>query len=248
MILIVSGAIFLLYRYRIREIEKTEAIKTNFNKQLAETEMRALRAQMNPHFIFNCLNSINRYIIKNDQKTASLYLTKFAKLIRLILDNSEQHVVALSQNLEALKLYIEIEALRFDYKFSFEIDVDPDVFADTILVPSMLIQPFVENAIWHGLLHKEVPGRLIIRVKREEDLLVVEVQDDGVGRQKAQEMKSKSATTRKSLGLKITTDRLKMLHNRNGQQGSIVYIDLTNGDGEACGTLVRIKIPVDDEK
>lgn len=248
MILLVSGAIFLLYRYRIREIEKTEAIKTHFNKQLAETEMRALRAQMNPHFIFNCLNSINRYIIKNDQKTASLYLTKFAKLIRLILDNSEQHVVALSQDLEALKLYIEIEALRFDYKFSFEIDVDQDVFTDTILVPSMLIQPFVENAIWHGLLHKEVPGRLSIRVKRDADMLVVEVEDDGVGRQKAQEMKSKSATTRKSLGLKITADRLSMLHNHNGQQGSIEYIDLADGNGQPCGTLVKIKIPVDDDK
>lgn len=248
MILVVSGAIFLLYRYRIREIEKTEAIKTAFNKQIADTEMRALRAQMNPHFIFNCLNSINRYIIKNDQKTASLYLTKFAKLIRLILDNSEQHVVALSQDLEALKLYIEIEALRFDYKFSFEIDVDSDVFTDTILVPSMLIQPFVENAIWHGLLHKEVPGKLIIRVKRVDDLLIVEVEDDGVGRQKAQEMKSKSATTRKSLGLKITADRLKMLHNHNGQQGSIEYIDLTSSSGEAGGTLVKIKIPIDDDK
>ncbi|MBL7913497.1 MAG: histidine kinase [Bacteroidia bacterium] len=245
--LMISGSIFSLYRIRVRHIEKTEAIKTDFNKQLAETEMRALRAQMNPHFIFNCLNSINRYIIKNDQKTASLYLTKFAKLIRLILDNSEQHMVALSQEMEALKLYIEIEALRFDHRFSYEIDVDSEVNTDSIYVPSMIIQPFVENAIWHGLLHKETPGRLIVRLKRESEMLIVEVQDDGVGREKAMEMKSKSATTRKSLGLKITADRLKMLHSNNSEEGGIEYIDLYNSDKEASGTLVRIKIPVDSD-
>ncbi len=245
--LVIAGSIFTLYRIRVRNIEKTEAIKTNFNKQLAETEMRALRAQMNPHFIFNCLNSINRYIIKNDQKTASLYLTKFAKLIRLILDNSEQHMVALSQEMEALKLYIDIEALRFDHRFSYEIDVEKDVHTDSIYVPSMIIQPFVENAIWHGLLHKETPGRLIIRLKREPEMLIVEVQDDGVGREKAMEMKSKSATTRKSLGLKITADRLKMLHSNSTAEGVIEYIDLYDSNKEANGTLVRIKIPVDSD-
>ncbi|MBL0074255.1 MAG: histidine kinase [Bacteroidetes bacterium] len=244
--LVISGSIFTLYRIRVRSIEKTEAIKTSFNKQLAETEMRALRAQMNPHFIFNCLNSINRYIIKNDQKTASLYLTKFARLIRLILDNSEQHVVALSQEMEALKLYIDIEALRFDHRFSYEIDVEKDVNTDSVYVPSMIIQPFVENAIWHGLLHKETPGKLIIRLKREPEMLIVEVEDDGVGREKAKEMKSKSATTRKSLGLKITSDRLKMLHSNTIAEGVIEYIDLYNKNG-ASGTLVRIKIPVDSD-
>lgn len=245
--LVISGSIFTLYRIRVRNIERTEAIKTNFNKQLAETEMRALRAQMNPHFIFNCLNSINRYIIKNDQKTASLYLTKFAKLIRLILDNSEQHMVALSQEMEALKLYIDIEALRFDHRFSYEIDVEKDVHTDSIYVPSMIIQPFVENAIWHGLLHKETPGKLIIHLKREPEMLIVEVQDDGVGRVKAMEMKSKSATTRKSLGLKITADRLKMLNSNSNAEGVIEYIDLYDNNKEANGTLVRIKIPVDSD-
>lgn len=245
--LLISGSIFLLYRIRVKHIEKTEAIKTQLNKQIAETEMRALRAQMNPHFIFNCLNSINRYIIKNDQKTASLYLTKFAKLIRLILDNSEQHMVSLSQELEALKLYIDIEALRFDHRFTYEIDIDEDVYTDSVYVPSMIIQPFVENAIWHGLLHKETHGKLTIRIKREPELLIVEVEDDGVGREKAMEMKSKSATTRKSLGLKITADRLKMVHSNNASEGGIDYIDLYNSNKEATGTLVRIKIPVDSE-
>ncbi len=240
-----AGLIFSLYRYRVSHIEKTEALKTELNKQIAETEMKALRAQMNPHFIFNCLNSINRYIIKNDHKTASLYLTKFAKLIRLILDNSEHHEVELSQELEALKLYIDIEGLRFDHKFSYEIEVDDEIDQDSIKIPAMVIQPFVENAIWHGLLHKDTHGKMMIRVKLEGELLVCEVEDDGVGREKAMELKSKTATTRKSLGLKITADRLEALESRFGVPGSVEFIDLKNENGEASGTKVVIKIPVE---
>jgi hypothetical protein len=245
--LIFSAIIFFIYQMRIRNVEKTEALKTKFNKQLAETEMRALRAQMNPHFIFNCLNSINRYIIKNDHKTASLYLTKFAKLIRLILDNSETHEVALSQELEALKLYIDIEALRFDHKFSYEIIVDENINTEAIQVPPMIIQPFVENAIWHGLLHKETPGRLKLKFYIEQEMLVCEIEDNGIGREKAGEMKSKSATTRKSLGLKITSDRLSILNERTSRNGGISFIDLKEKDGSVAGTRVVVKMPVDVE-
>lgn len=243
--IVIASVIYFLYRMRIRNIEKTESLKTQFNKQLAETEMRALRAQMNPHFIFNCLNSINRYIVKNDHKTASLYLTKFAKLIRLILDNSETHQVSLNQELDALKLYIDIESLRFDHKFSYEIEVDENIQTDSILIPPMIIQPFVENAIWHGLLHKDTPGRMHLRFFLEGDLLYCEVEDDGVGRRKAMELKSKSATTRKSLGIKITSDRLAILNSKSNIQGSITYEDLNDHEMKSTGTRVTIKIPVD---
>lgn len=245
MVVSFAGMIFGLYRYRVNTIEKTETLKTQLNKQIAETEMKALRAQMNPHFIFNCLNSINRYIIKNDHKTASLYLTKFAKLIRLILDNSEHQEVELSQDLEALKLYIDIEALRFDHKFSYEIEVDDKIDQDSVKIPAMLIQPFVENAIWHGLLHKDTHGKMMIRVKLEGEVLVCEVEDDGVGREKAMELKSKTATTRKSLGLKITSDRLAAMESRYGVPGSVSFIDLKDENGMASGTKVVIKIPVE---
>jgi len=245
MALAVATGIFILYRWRISNIEKTEALKTEFNKQIAETEMRALRAQMNPHFIFNCLNSINRYIVKNDHKTASFYLTKFAKLIRMILDNSENHLVTLSQELEALKLYIDIEALRFDHKFSYEIDIAEGVYSDTLLVPPMIIQPFVENAIWHGLLHKESHGKMHLRFYLQDDLLVCEVEDDGIGREKAMEMKSKSATTRKSLGLKITADRIEILNEKTNSRGGITFEDIKDISGNAQGTKVNIRIPID---
>ncbi len=247
MAIIFASAIFLMYRWRIRNIEKTESLKTKFNKQIAETEMRALRAQMNPHFIFNCLNSINRYIIKNDHKTASLYLTRFAKLIRLILDNSESREVALSQELEALKLYIEIELLRFDHKFRYEIEVNDEIDTDSINIPPMVVQPFIENAIWHGLLHKDSPGLLHVRFELETGLLVCTVEDDGVGREKARQLNSKSVTTRKSLGLKITADRIQILNEKAPVKGGVAFTDLVDPEGEPAGTRVTISIPIEND-
>jgi ligand-binding sensor domain-containing protein/putative methionine-R-sulfoxide reductase with GAF domain len=224
---------------------KAEAELMETQKKMADVEMQALRAQMNPHFIFNCLNSINRYIVKSDQATASLYLTRFAKLIRLILDNSNTKNVILSNELEALRLYIEMEALRFDKKFNYRITVDSSVSADSIEVPPLIIQPYVENAIWHGLLHKESGGQLAIHVSMIGDsMLQCIVEDDGVGREKAKGLKSKSATTRKSLGMKLTEDRISLLNKHAELNASVDIIDLRTADDEAAGTKVILKIPV----
>lgn len=241
-----SLIIYGIYFLRIRSIRKTEKLKTEFNKKIAEVEMRALRAQMNPHFIFNCLNSINRYIVKSDTKTASLYLTKFSKLIRLILDNSENKNVTLSSEIESLKLYIDMESIRFENKFSFEVKVNDDVNAENISVPPLIIQPYVENAIWHGLLNKETAGKLFVAVSRHNSTLECVVEDDGVGRSKAKELKSKSATTRKSLGMKITEDRLTILNEHAEKKSSVEIIDLKDKSGNGCGTRVIIKIPMSE--
>lgn len=228
-----------------KEKKEAETILMNTQRKMTEVEMQALRAQMNPHFIFNCLNSINRYIVKSDQTTASLYLTKFAKLIRLILDNSNSKNVILSNELEALKLYIEMEALRFDKKFTYEISVDDNLGTDTVEVPPLIIQPYVENAIWHGLLHKEGDGHLHIGVGMpEEGLLQCVIEDNGVGRQKAKELKSKSATSRKSLGMQLTEQRLNLLNKHAQLNASVEIIDLRNEQNEAAGTRVILKIPV----
>lgn len=229
------------------EAEKREAerILMSTKQKMADVEMQALRAQMNPHFIFNCLNSINRYIVKSDQATASLYLTRFAKLIRLILDNSNSKNVTLSNELEALKLYIEMEALRFDKKFSYRITLDQNISPDSLELPPLIIQPYVENAIWHGLLHKDAGGQLLIHISLlNETMLVCEIEDNGVGREKAKEMKSKSATSRKSLGMKLTEDRLALLNKHAELNASIEIIDLVMENGDAGGTKVIIKIPV----
>ncbi len=230
------------------EAEKTEAerILMDTQQKMADVEMQALRAQMNPHFIFNCLNSINRYIVKSDQATASLYLTRFAKLIRLILDNSNSKTVTLTNELEALRLYIEMESIRFEKQFSYTIRVDDSVHPDSIYVPPLIIQPYVENAIWHGLLHKESAGHLLVHICcGSKSVLECIVEDNGVGRDKAKELKSKSASNKKSLGMKLTEDRLALLNKKAELNASVEIIDLKNETGEAAGTRVILKIPVD---
>lgn len=232
--------------YAQAEKEKAEKALTNTKQRMAEAEMQALRAQMNPHFIFNCLNSINRYIVKSDQATASLYLTRFAKLIRLILDNSNNKTVTLSNELEALKLYIEMESIRFDKKYHYVFDIDETIQQDSVYVPPLIIQPYVENAIWHGLLHKETAGILKITIqKKRNEMLECIVEDNGVGREKAKQLRSKTASTRKSLGMKLTKDRLTLLNDTNDAEANVQVEDLINEYGEAAGTKVILNIPLE---
>jgi ligand-binding sensor domain-containing protein len=235
------GLIYILYRMRLNQIRKEEKLKREFNQRLAEVEMKALKAQMSPHFIFNSLNSINRYIVKSEPEKASLYLTKFSKLIRLILDNSNEKIVSLDQELTSLKLYVELEALRFNDKFSYSLSVSDDLNPHSVGVPPMIIQPFVENAIWHGLLHQEKPGLLNLSISRFGHGLQCVIEDNGVGRKKAGELKSKSVNKEKSYGMKITSDRLSML-NGESKISSVEIIDLEDEQGSATGTRVIVKI------
>jgi len=244
--IIISVIIYLIYKIRINQIRKEEAIKTEFNKKIAEIEMVALRAQMNPHFIFNCLNSINRYIVKSDQVTASNYLTKFAKLIRLILDNSRHSKVALENELNALKLYIEMEAMRFDNKFSYAVNVSDDLDSDSISIPPMILQPYVENAIWHGLMHKTDSGVLSVNISKENDYLKCIIEDNGVGRERAMELKSKNSLKEKSLGIKVTNDRISIFNQLNKNKAFVAIDDLKDKHGNAIGTRVTLMIPLDE--
>lgn len=155
LLVMLGGLIFWLYKLKTDQIRKQERLKAEFDKKIANAETAALRAQMNPHFIFNTLNSINSYIIENNPRTASDYLTKFARLIRIILDNSKHETIPLSKEIETLRLYLLMESVRFGNKFDYEIRIDKMVDEQSIRIPPMIIQPYVENAIWHGLLHKE---------------------------------------------------------------------------------------------
>ena len=238
--------IYFIYVYRIRAIKKTEELKTAFNTRIAEAEMRALRAQMNPHFIFNCLNSINRYIVKSDQAKASHYLTRFSKLIRLILENSNNKTVSLEQDLEALKIYVEMESLRFENKFEFKIETAENVNVFSTAVPPMILQPFIENAIWHGLLHKDSKGTLHIRIEKTFHSLQCIIEDNGIGRKRAAELKSKTATTRKSMGMQLTEDRIQLLKSQYGGEASIMIEDLKDNNGSPCGTRVTLLIPLEN--
>lgn len=224
---------------------RAESVLTDTRQKMAEAEMQALRAQMNPHFIFNCLNSINRYIVKSDQATASLYLTRFARLIRLILDNSNNRSITLASELEALKLYVEMESIRFERKFTCDITVTEEVYPESIYVPPLIIQPYVENAIWHGLLHKNTEGYLRVHISRKEnDMLQCIIEDNGVGRERAKALKSKAASG-KSLGMQLTENRLALLSRQMGFNASVDIEDMKNGRGEPLGTKVTLNIPVD---
>lgn len=218
-------------------------------RKLAENElqlqkMQVLRAQMSPHFIFNSLNSVNHFILQNDRIQASEYLTKFSKLVRLILQNSQAAYISLECEIEALQLYLELEAVRFDHQFDYKIKIDdvPDI--SVLRIPPLIIQPFAENAIWHGLMQKEEKGSLEIQIVQRDDILYCTVKDDGVGRKKAAELKSKSASAHKSMGIRITGDRIALLQREKGDRISIQIMDLTLADGSAGGTEVLIKLPV----
>ncbi len=229
------------FRLQLERSEKEREV-AELKQKTTELEMQALRAQMNPHFIFNSLNSINRFILQNNRTQASEYLTKFSKLVRMILQNSQASLITLESELEALGLYLEMEALRFNYQFSYKISVSKDLDIEVLKVPPLIIQPYVENAIWHGLMHKEEKGQLDIEVSQENEYLYLKVTDNGIGRKQAAALANKTATKHKSMGLRITADRIAMMQSSNGSP--VTINDLVNPDGTAAGTEVIIKMPV----
>lgn len=230
---------------RLLEQQHIRQLETEFEHKLADTEMTALRAQMNPHFIFNCLNSIKLYTLDNDADRASDYLTKFSRLIRLVLENSRSEMVPLQNELEALQLYIELEAMRFKQKVQFAIQVSPNIDQRYVCIPPLLLQPYVENAIWHGLMHKAEGGTVTVEVGQPQDnLLHIEITDDGVGRQRAGELKSKSAGKHKSFGMQVTADRIRMINQLYNIHTQTRIVDLVDSFGDACGTRVVLEIPL----
>ena len=230
------------------EMQKLESEKKHaeLQQQALELEMQALRAQMNPHFIFNCLNSINRFIFKNETKVASDYLTRFSRLIRMVLLHSQKKLVPLEDELEMLKLYLDMERLRFKNAFDYHITTTNAIENSFVFIPPLLLQPFCENAIWHGLMHKDGPGHLNIELNEDNGILYCIITDDGIGREKAEEFKSKSAEKEKSMGLKITKERLSLLNQ--GTTGGTFYEieDVRNEQGDIAGTKVELKIRYKD--
>jgi len=243
--LLIFSLIFSLYKYRIAKVRKEEQLKREYERKLADVELSALRAQMNPHFIFNSLNSIEYYIISNEPAKASDYLNRFSRLIRLILQNSKSTIVPLKDDLEALKLYIELESMRFEQLFNYEVKLEKGIDTEKTMVPPMLLQPYVENAIWHGLLQKkEEQGKIEVSISMDGNSLNCIIEDNGIGREASEKLKSKTATKKKSFGMKITKDRLDVLNKLAGTNASVRVIDRFDEDGKASGTRVELFIPV----
>lgn len=242
------GGIYWLYRFRIKQVKKKEKLKTQYEKKLANVEMTALLAQMNPHFLFNSLNSIDSYIIRNESGKASEYLNNFARLMRLILQNSRSNYISLKDELESLELYLQMESLRFRDKFQYKICVSESLDAASVVIPPMLIQPYVENAIWHGLMHKKDGGCGVVEIHISQDRennLVCVVRDNGIGRVKAEALKAQNPGNRKkSMGMQITRDRIDMINKLYNTSTEVKITDLVDGEGQPAGTEVRLVIPI----
>jgi ligand-binding sensor domain-containing protein/two-component sensor histidine kinase len=231
--IVLVGILYLLIRWRVRRIQHDADIQ----QQIVTTEMMALRAQMNPHFIFNCINGIDALIQSDDKYHATIYLNKFAKLIRNILDSSKQNSIPLTKDLETLRLYIELEQFRNDHKFTAKITTDEEVARDDHKVPPLIIQPYVENAILHGLRNRgDNGGRLVISVTRQEGHLLYTIEDNGVGREAL-----KKDARRRSYGMEMSSDRVK-LFNRQAQ-APVTVTDLQI-DGRPAGTRVEVLLKI----
>lgn len=226
------------------EKEELEKLKVTYEKEMAELKITALKSQMNPHFIFNSLNSIKLYIIDNDKDNAVYYLNKFSKLIRKILSSTRERTVSLAEEIEILELYVNIENIRFENKINLDIKTDPNLNAETIQIPSLIFQPFVENAIWHGLPSVEGEKNIFINVERDCKFLKVVIEDNGIGRKKAAELKGKKVHKNKSVGINLTRERLKNFSKELSQDFSVEIEDKYDTQEKPSGTKVILNIPL----
>jgi len=228
-ILIGLGTVFYILRVsRQRRIA---------NQQLA---LRSLRSQMNPHFIFNALNSVNSFISVSDERSANQFLSEFSKLMRAVMENSENDFIPLHKELEIIKIYLELEHFRFKDKFNYQLNIDPNLEDDSIEIPPMLLQPYIENAIWHGLRYKEKEGELIVSLTAIKNGLQVVIQDNGIGRKASQKVKTKNQLKTKSTALRNIGERIKIFNSLHKIKIEVTTTDLhENGSG----TVVTLQIP-----
>jgi tetratricopeptide (TPR) repeat protein len=206
--------------------------------------LKSLRSQMNPHFIFNALNSVNHFIAQQDERAANKFLSEFSQLMRLVLENSQEDFIPFQTEQEILSLYLKLEHYRFRDKFDYEIVNAENINAENNEVPPMLLQPYIENAIWHGLRYKETKGKLIVRFNRDENDVVVDIEDDGIGRAKSAAIKTENQKKHKSTGLKNIRERLLIINNVYKTNYRVQTDDLPDG----TGTLVRIHLPYRNSK
>jgi ligand-binding sensor domain-containing protein len=228
-------------------LRRNELELLNTRNRLAEEKLTALRSQMNPHFIFNSLNSIQQFILKGEVDNANKYLSQFSRLIRLVLQYSEYNFITLEEEINMLTLYLSLEKTRFGNSFTYTIEVQPDIDADEIKIPNLMVQPFVENAIWHGLMHKESDRKIDISFQlKNDESIICEVTDNGIGRERAAEIKKMRSVPmeHKSRGMQLVRDKIDVLKQQFTGDVSIEIFDVTNSSGGVCGTKVLIQLPL----
>jgi LytS/YehU family sensor histidine kinase len=226
---------------RLVASERLKTEKASAAHTMAELELQSLRAQLNPHFMFNSLNAIQELILKEDNDNSHLYLSRFSELLRMLLDNANQPFVTLKKEVNLLELYLSLEKLRIpDLHYTIEIGNEIDV--NSVTVPNMMLQPYIENAIWHGLSHKKGEKHLNIRIKKQKENIICEVEDNGVGRKMALELKSLYRKEHRSRGMELLSKRFNLLSKEYGSDIQTNVEDLYNNDG-AIGTRVTVTVP-----
>jgi len=255
LIIITMLVIILVYRYKINSAKllneiaikksENELKEAEYKSKLNELALAALKSQMNPHFIFNCLNSIKLYTEENKTEKASLYLGKFSKLIRLMLDSNNIEMISVNKEIQLISLYLEMEKMRLKNKLNYTINIDNNIEEDLIKLPPLIIQPYIENAIWHGIMPKKEGGdiRIDFNLSKEETYLNIKILDNGIGRQKSAELNLQNSFKHISHGTKITGKRIDLI-NEKYQSKAAVYIQDLVENNISTGTLVTIEIPI----
>jgi len=229
---LIAGIIILIITAYL--VYRSNKEKNKANQLLV---LKSLRAQMNPHFIFNALNSVNSFISKSDERAANRYLADFSRLMRDVMENSQEDFISLAKEIDILSMYLKLEHHRFKDKFDYSFDVDEGINAEEFFIPPMLIQPYIENAVWHGLRYKKEKGFLKVSINQSNKTIIVKIEDDGIGRKKSQELKTENQKIQKSTGIKNIDSRLKII--------SDIYkakLDVNIEDNIPSGTIVTVKI------
>jgi two-component sensor histidine kinase len=245
-IALIGSFAYYLYHWKIREIQQHNTLlaeKMAIEKNLNKSILASIRAQMNPHFFYNALNTIQSFIFANDKRNASAYLSKFSKLTRMILEMSERDTILLEEEILALTLYLDLEQIRFNGDFTFAINVSKNVEVNQLKIPSMIIQPYIENAIKHGLLHKKADKVLVINISTNDKFLIIEIDDNGIGRKKSGEINSHKNSKHVSFSTTANQKRIDILNADNKNIG-VKYIDKIDENNEPTGTNVTISIPL----
>jgi hypothetical protein len=243
-----SILVFLILRFvirwRLRILRLREAKQHLFEKKISEYQLTAFRAQMNPHFLFNSINSIQRYVLQKEKFEAYEYLTKFSRLIRQVLHNSGENFITLSNELHTLSLYIEFELIRFEHSFDYISKIEPDIDCGNIKIPSIILQPIIENAIWHGIMPLEGTrrGKITLKIQREDKHILICIEDNGIGREQSKRIEK--ITKGKSMGISLTERRLELLRPRNDESDMLKIIDLYDEQRKPSGTRVELHIPI----
>lgn len=235
-LLVGLGLLLFLTYFLVKNIRQKQ-------KSNALIRLASLRSQMNPHFIFNSLNSVNRFISENDEVKANSYLADFSKLMRSVLNNSNKDAVTLGEEMKTLNIYLSLEHARFDDRFNYEIEVDSNIDHQEVAIPTMLIQPYLENAIWHGLRYREKDGFLRLGINQKAEYLEVQIEDNGIGREESQRLKTSNQKDYTSTGISNTKERIELLNKLYKTQLKVTIADLKEGTA-AIGTKVTLQIPI----